>query len=94
MSMAIDSVMEVIEGLFADAELSQEHWEELARKVQVKAGEKVWTKEELDAVINRWFPENLGVFYAPGTFELAAVEDTAGNMWRVWADGDTQEYTR
>lgn len=54
--------------------------------------DKVWTREELDAVINKWFPERLGTFYLEGSNELAAIETMDGKMWRVWADGDTQDY--
>lgn len=51
------------------------------------------TREQLDEVINRHFPNRLLTFYTEGSFDVAAVEDHEGNMWRVWADGDTQKYT-
>jgi hypothetical protein len=56
--------------------------------------ERVMTgRAKLNAVINRHFPTRLGTFYIEGSDELAAVEDRYGNMWRVWADGDTQKYS-
>lgn len=39
MSMAVDAVMEVVEGLFEDAELEAAHWQELSRKVARKVAE-------------------------------------------------------
>lgn len=51
-----------------------------------------WTRVELDAVIQKFFPDRLGTFYAEGSWYIAAVEDYAGDMWRVWADGNTQLY--
>lgn len=54
--------------------------------------EKRPTRAELDAVINRHFPNRLLTFYMEGDNDVAAVEDHDGNMWRVWADGDTQKY--
>ncbi|QFG12773.1 hypothetical protein PBI_MIMI_299 [Arthrobacter phage Mimi] len=51
------------------------------------------TKAELDVVINRHFPNRLLTFYMEDdNWDVAAVEDHDGNMWRVWADGDTQKY--
>lgn len=50
-------------------------------------------RARLDAVINRHFPNRLLTFYIEGSDDLAAVEDHNGNMWRVWADGNTQKYS-
>lgn len=52
-----------------------------------------WTREQLDAVINKHFPNRLLTFYREDSNDVAAVEDSDGNMWRVWADGDTQKYS-
>lgn len=52
------------------------------------------TKEDVDLIINRHFPNRLATFYSLEGYEVAAVEDAKGNMWRVWADGDTEQYTR
>lgn len=50
-------------------------------------------RAKLDRVINRHFPHRLLTFYTEnGPDEVAAVEDHNGDMWRVWADGDTQRY--
>lgn len=64
---------------------------EVDDEVEVK-GE--WTREELDEVIERLFPGRLGTFYSEDSYYLAAVEDANGDMWRVWADGDTESYGR
>ena len=51
------------------------------------------SKDTLDAVIRHHFPDASQVFYAAGgNFQIAAVEDREGDMWRVWSDGDTQRY--
>jgi hypothetical protein len=50
-------------------------------------------RARLDRVINRHFPNRLLTFYNEDpNFEVAAIEDHNGDMWRVWADGDTQRY--
>lgn len=49
-------------------------------------------REKIDDVIAKAFPNALGRFYGDDDFEVAAIEDQYGNMWRVWADGDTQKY--
>lgn len=51
------------------------------------------TREQLDEVINRHFPDRLDTFYSVST-GLAAVEDKDGHMWRVWPDGDIEVYRR
>lgn len=50
------------------------------------------TPRPVDAVITRHFPDALSVFYSSPDY--AAVEDKNGDMWRVWADGDTERYPR
>lgn len=77
----------------------QDDTESTERFLRVLAGgDPVITPEhsperaELDKVINKWFPKRLGTFYEENNNDLAAVEDMDGNMWRVWADGDTQKY--
>ena len=51
------------------------------------------TKDQLDQVINKHFPNRLLTFYLPDdNYDVAAVENCDGSMWRVWADGDTQKY--
>jgi hypothetical protein len=54
----------------------------------------VTPRQRLDQRINRLFPSHQQVFYIEGNNDLAAVEDYDGNMWRVWADGDAEKYTR
>jgi hypothetical protein len=48
----------------------------------------------LQVMIDHYFPERMMVFYPEAKTTLAAVEDKNGDMWRVWADGDTEQYTR
>lgn len=49
--------------------------------------------EAVYAMVEHHFPERLDAFYSKTT-GLAAVEDTDGNMWRVWPDGDIEVYRR
>lgn len=54
-----------------------------------------WTREQLNAVIEKHFPNRLLTFYTEAmenNNEVAAVEDADGRMYRVWADGDSQPY--
>jgi hypothetical protein len=50
-------------------------------------------REAVAAMVEHHFPERLDTFYSEST-GLAAVEDTDGNMWRVWPDGDIEVYRR
>jgi len=50
-------------------------------------------REAVEALVQHHFPERLDTFYS-ATTGLAAVEDTDGNMWRVWPDGDIEVYKR
>jgi hypothetical protein len=50
-------------------------------------------REAVEAMVQHHFPERLDAFYSPTT-GLAAVEDTDGNMWRVWPDGNIEVYRR
>ena len=50
-------------------------------------------REAVEAMVEHHFPERLDTFYS-ATTGLAAVEDTDGNMWRVWPDGDIEVYRR
>lgn len=50
-------------------------------------------REAVEAMVDHHFPERLDTFYS-ATTGLAAVEDTDGNMWRVWPDGNIEVYKR
>lgn len=50
-------------------------------------------REAVAAMVDHHFPERLDTFYSEST-GLAAVEDTDGNLWRVWPDGDIEVYRR
>jgi hypothetical protein len=52
-----------------------------------------WTREELDEVINRRFPNRLDTFYSDSNY-VAVVEDHDGDIWRVFADDDCERYKR
>lgn len=64
--------------------------EDIARTISERT---MTPRARLDAVIDRHFPNRLLTFYIEGSDDLAAVEDQYGNMWRVWADGDTRKYS-
>jgi hypothetical protein len=54
--------------------------------------EHLLRRKRVNSVIDRIWPEGtLDEFYSETT-EVAVVEDKAGNLWRVWPDGDVQRY--